>query len=95
APAVQNVLLNLEVNRKLLGIEEIEYPEKLTSIAGKEPVIVARAHGPCEIEVYHGDIKRLFSRALPAKLCLIDHFPKANTSEMEEACRCCNEIVIV
>ena len=95
APAVQNVLLNLEVNRKLLGIEEIEYPEKLTSIVGKEPVLVARAHGPCEIEVYHGDIKRLFSRARPAKLCLIDHFPKANTAEIKEACRCCNEIVIV
>ena len=30
-PAVQNVLLNLEANRSLLGIDEIEYPEKSKS----------------------------------------------------------------
>jgi ribosomal protein L35AE/L33A len=92
---VQNVLLNLEANRSLLGIDEIEYPQSSKSAVGKEPVLVGRAHGSCEIEVYHGDLLRLFSRAKPADICLIDHFPGANTAEMERACRCCKEIVIV
>ncbi|MEI8003448.1 MAG: methyltransferase, partial [Methanothrix sp.] len=93
--SVQNVLLNLEANRSLLGIDEIEYPQSSKSAVGKEPVLVGRAHGSCEIEVYHGDLLRLFSRAKPADICLIDHFPGANTAEMERACRCCKEIVIV
>jgi hypothetical protein len=93
--SVQNVLLNLEANRSLLGIDEIEYPEVSKNPVGKEPVLVGRAHGSCEIEVYHGDLRRLFSRAKPADICLIDHFPGAKTGEMEKACRCCNEIIIV
>ena len=92
---VQNVLLNLDANRSLLGIDEIEYPESSKNAVGKEPVLVGRAHGSCEIEVYHGDLRRLFSRAKPADICLIDHFPGAKTAEMERACRCCNEIIIV
>jgi len=92
---VQNVLLNLEANRSLLGIDEIEYPETSKSAVGKEPVLVGRAHGLCEIEVYHGDLLRLFSRVRPADICLIDHFPGANIAEMEKACRCCKEIVVV
>ncbi|MGB5100743.1 MAG: methyltransferase [Methanothrix sp.] len=93
--SVQNVLLNLEANRSLLGIDEIEYLQSPKDAVGKEPVLVVRAHGACEIEVYHGDLARLFSRARPADVCLIDHFPGANTAELERACRCCKEIVIV
>jgi hypothetical protein len=92
---VQNVLLNLEANRSLLGIDEIEYPESSKIAVGKEPILVGRAHGSCEIEVYHGDLLKLFSRARPAEICLIDHFPGANTTKMEKACRSCKEIVIV
>ncbi|MDQ1261576.1 MAG: hypothetical protein QG575_757 [Euryarchaeota archaeon] len=92
---VQNVLLNLDANRSLLGIDDIEYPESSKNEVGREPVLVGRAHGSCEIEVYHGDLRRLFSRAKPADICLIDHFPGAKTAEMERACRCCKEIVIV
>jgi hypothetical protein len=94
-PAVQNVLLNLKVNQRLLGLTAMQYPEDPVGTVGKDPVLVCRAHGPCEIEVYHGDLMRLFSRARPAGLCLIDHFPGSNTGEMEKACRCCKEIVIV
>jgi len=93
--SVQNVLLNLQANRSLLGIDEIEYPETSGRAVGKEPVLVGRAHGSCEIEVYHGDLSRLFSRARPADICLIDHFPGANTAELERACSCCKEIVII
>ncbi len=94
-PAVRNVLINLEMNKSLLGIDEIEYPEVPTADVGGEPALVALASGACEIEVYHGNLSRLFSRAKPADLCLIDHFPGANTKELEAACRGCKEIVIV
>ncbi len=93
--AVENTLLNLEVNRDLLGIEEIEYPEKPAGNVGSEPVLVGRAFGSCEIEVYHGDLTRLFHRIKPASLCLIDHFPDASTRKLEEACGCCKEVVII
>jgi len=93
--AVSNACLNLEVNRSLLRIEEIEYPERPAEDVGREPMLAACAHGPAEIEVYHGDLARLFSRARPGELCLIDHFPGESTAEMEKACRCCKEIVIV
>ncbi len=92
---VQNVLLNLQANRSLLGIDEIEYPEASKKAVGKEPVLVGRAHGSCEIEVYHGDLSNLFSRAQPADICLIDHFPGANTVKLKKACRSCREIVII
>lgn len=102
-PAVQNIILNLMVNKKLLGIEQIEYLEieylerinASTSYVGQEPMLVCRASGECDIEVYHGDLGRLFSKARPTELCLIDHFPGENTKELENACCCCKEIVII
>ncbi len=94
-PAVQNVLLNLKVNQRLLGLRELDYPEKPVETVGKDPVLVCRAHGSCEIEVYHGDLTRLFSRASPADLCLIDHFPGSDIRVLEKACHCCKDIVIV
>lgn len=103
SPAVQNIILNLMVNKKLLGIEQIEYLEieylerinASTSYVGQEPMLVCRASGECDIEVYHGDLGRLFSKARPTELCLIDHFPGENTKELENACCCCKEIVII
>jgi hypothetical protein len=94
-PAVQNVLLNLKANRDLLGIERIEYPQVSSHEVGTEPVLVGRASGACEIEVYHGDLASLFKRAPPADLCLIDHFPGMDTKELEKACRCCKEVVLI
>ena len=94
-PAIEDLLMNLEVNRGLLGIEKIEHLEPAAREVGSEPVLVARASGACEIEVYHGDLSRLFSRARPAGLCLIDHFPGKDTRALQQACSCCKEIVIV
>ncbi len=94
-PAVENTMLNLEVNRGLLGIDEIEYPEISSDALGKKPVLACRATGACEIEVYHGDLSRLFSRVEPADLCLIDHFPGARITELQAGCRCCKETVII
>jgi hypothetical protein len=94
-PAIEDLLTNLEVNRKLLGIEEIEYMETPTEMVGREPVLVARAGGACRIEVYHGDLSRLFTRARPSDLCLIDHFPGSDTKALKQACRSCKETIIV
>jgi len=94
-PAVQNLVLNLEVNRTILGIKEIVYHEKITRSVGTDPVLVLSAKGSSEIEVYHGDLARLFSRAKPADVCLIDHFPGADTSELQKACSSCNEVVLI
>ncbi|MDM7934889.1 MAG: methyltransferase [Methanothrix sp.] len=94
-PAVENVILNLRVNRVLLGIEDMEILARPVGPVGGEPLLVCRADGACEIEVYHGDLSRLFSRVRPADLCLIDHFPGASTRALEDACSCCRQIVIV
>lgn len=94
-PAVENVMLNLEANKVPLGIENIERLEHPKDAVADEPVLVGRASGACEIEVYHGDFKRLFSKARPASLCLIDHFPGSDIRRLEEVCRCCTETVIV
>ena len=94
-PAVQDVLLNLKANQELLGIEEIEYPEDSSEPVGTAPVLAGRASGALDIEVYHGDLARLFQRAEPADLCLIDHFPGMDAGEMREACRCCKEVVVL
>ena len=94
-PAVEDLLINLEVNRRSLGIEEIEHMETPTRMVGREPVLVARAAGACRIEGYPGDVSRLFSRARPVELCLIDHFPGSDTKALQQACRCCKETVIV
>ncbi len=94
-PAVENVMLNLEANKALLGIENIERLEHPTNVVAIEPVLVGRATGACEIYVYHSDLKRLFSKVRPASLCLIDHFPGSDTRRLKEACHCCGETVIV
>ncbi|MHC1631337.1 MAG: methyltransferase [Methanotrichaceae archaeon] len=94
-PAVENVMLNLEANRSLLGIEEIERPETSETDLASDPRMIGLATGDCQIEVYHGDLTRLFSKARPADLCLIDPFPGMKTSNLIDACRLCGEIVIV
>ncbi|MGC9514200.1 methyltransferase [Methanocrinis sp.] len=95
-PAVEDAILNLEANRSILGIEKIERPETPPGEVGGEPNLVAQAEGEnIKIEVYFGDAERLFSRAEPTDLCLIDPFPGMKFDRIAEACRVCGEIVIV
>jgi hypothetical protein len=94
-PAVENTVMNIEANRELLGIDEICRMETARSPVGSEPVLIACASGGCEIEVYHGDLKKLFSRARPAPTCLIDHFPGANIEELKKACTACKDVVVI
>jgi hypothetical protein len=94
-PAVENAVLNIEVNKELLGVMEIEHLEYPSETVGRDPVLIGRAHGQCEIEVYHGDLMKLFSKVRPASLCLIDHFPGEDTNALEKACRCCKNVKII
>ncbi len=94
-PAVENVVLNIEVNKDLLGVEKIErFPMPKKKI-GDEPVLVCRASGACDIEVYHGDLKKLFTVIEPADLCVIDQFPGISTKEMETACCKCRRVAVI
>jgi hypothetical protein len=56
---------------------------------------VERASGSCQVEVYHGDLARLFELAKPADLCLIDPFPGEDYKDLERACRVCRKVIIV
>jgi len=102
-PAIKNVMINLEANRTLLGIEEIEhfgFSDEGKDVGedvdvGTEPKLVGLASGVCEFEVYHGDAKRLFEKARPSGLCLIDPFPGMETNDLIEACGVCNKVVII
>lgn len=94
-PAIENVLINLEVNRDILGIESIELFDRGEDMVGSSPRLVGRAKGTCEIEVYHGDIRKLFSAVSPSEICILDHFPGAPMEEIKKACSSCDEIVVV
>lgn len=83
-PAIENVLLNLEVNRGLLDVEvERLIPTGDMPLIGDEPVLVARASrgGNTIAEVYFGDIRRLAGVVDDCDVCLIDSFPTADPSE--------------
>lgn len=95
-PAVEDAILNLEANRSILGIEKIERYKLPGGEVGAESVLAAVAEGEgCKIEVYFGDAERLFSRADPTDLCLIDPFPGMKFDRIAEACRICGEVVVV
>lgn len=95
-PAVEDAILNLEANRSILGIERIDRLETPAGEVGGEPFLAAEAWGDgCKIEVYFGDAERLFSRAEPTDLCLIDPFPGMKFDRIAEACGVCGEVVIV
>ncbi len=95
-PAVEDAILNLEANQSILGIEKIERHKTPAGEVGREPSLVAEAWGDgCKIEVYFGDAERLFSRAEPTDLCLIDPFPGMKFDRIAEACGVCGEIVVV
>jgi len=94
-PAVENAVLNIEVNKGLLGIDKIErFPMPKNKI-GDKPVLVCKASGDCDVEVYHGDIRKLFTEVEPADLCIIDQFPGISTKEMERYCDSCRRVAVI
>ena len=75
-PAVESMLWNLEANQELLGvqIEQLQIDESLPLI-GTDPIQVAHAWGSVELEIWHGDLRRLPEKAGPCDICIIDTFP--------------------
>ncbi|HEY3421655.1 MAG TPA: hypothetical protein VGK13_00755 [Methanocellaceae archaeon] len=75
-PAIKNLLINLEVNREALGVE-VDYLADLSRLPaiGDDPVLAARASGNTDIEVYHGDFRKLEKVVPTCDLCIIDTFP--------------------
>ncbi len=94
-PAVENAILNLEVNRSALGIGRVDRPEPFVSDRGSYPMLVGLVEGEPRVEVYHGELARLFSRAKPAEICLIDPFPGRKTKDLIDACRSCGNVVVI
>jgi hypothetical protein len=78
-PAARNILINMEVNKEALGIDiqRIADIESLPQVGGN-PVLVARASGFVDIEVYHGDLRKLDSVVPNCDICIIDTFPGIN-----------------
>lgn len=75
-PAVNNILVNIEVNKKTLGVElrMITATEGLSQVS-REPTLVARASGAVEIDVYHADFRQLAGVIKGCDVCIIDTFP--------------------
>ncbi|MCD4767561.1 MAG: methyltransferase [Methanosarcinales archaeon] len=83
-PAIENVLLNLEVNRELLDVEvERLIPSGDMPLIGDEPLLVAKAIRDSNTiaKVYFSDIRRLAGVVDDCDVCLIDTFPTADPSE--------------
>lgn len=75
-PAVESILLNIEANRELLDVR-LERLRPLSSqpMIGIRPELIAKASGSVELEVYHGDIRKLAGVVKACDVCIIDPFP--------------------
>ena len=90
-PAIENLLLNIEVNKELLGVDvelEIIMPLEDLPMVGDEPILVARvirggkqAVAVVAAEVYFGDLQKLSGVVEKWDVCLIDAFPAMEPSE--------------
>jgi hypothetical protein len=86
-PAIENVLLNLEVNKGLLDVEvERLVPTGDMPLIGDETVLMARAirGSNTTAEVYFGDIRQLADVVDDCDVCLIDSFPTADPSGIRD-----------
>ncbi len=81
-PAIKSLLLNLEVNKGALGIEIDRIADlSVLPAIGDDPVLVARATGNVEIEVYMGDFRKLDKAVPSCDVCIIDTFPGVDPEE--------------
>jgi len=83
---------NLRVNREFLGIEEVTmhraYDDLRRRPVARDPILVATAAGPQEIEVYQGDL-RLLPGVLPPGIDLtaLDLFEKEDAGKADRITR--------
>jgi hypothetical protein len=83
-PAVENLLLNIVVNKDILGVEVKPVSSlKEMPLIGNEPVLAAKVKSgdKTTAEVYFGDLRRLLHKTEGIDVCLIDTFPSADPSD--------------
>lgn len=83
-PAVEDLLLNVEVNRDILDVQlESMVSIKDLPLVGNEPVLVARAmrNGKIIAEIFFGDLRLLVDVINMCDVCLIDTYPSADPSD--------------
>jgi hypothetical protein len=85
-PAVRNMLINIEVNKKTLGVElrMITAQDGLPPISS-EPTLVARASGAVEIDIYHADFRQLAGVINACDVCIVDTFPGVSPDDFVSA----------
>lgn len=85
-PAINSMLLNIEVNKKALGVElrMLAAAEGLPRIS-REPTLVARASGAVDIDVYHADFRQLARVIKGCDVCIVDTFPGVSPDDFVKA----------
>lgn len=83
-PAIDNTLVNIEVNKDILGVELEKIVDTSTlSDIGNETVHVAQAKGNgVVIDVFHGDFRKLLDveEVDDFDICLIDTYPSVDAT---------------
>jgi hypothetical protein len=76
-PFIKNAYLNLHVNKNILGIKSVTKAnlEGLQQVATTPNLISKAVTKECEIELYHGDLRKFEEIPSKADIVLIDAFP--------------------
>lgn len=79
-PAVRDMIINLGVNSDSLGIN-VNIVNDLKNMVADEPVLIAKATGNVEIDVYQSDLRKLDNAVPFCDVCIIDTFPGMKPDE--------------
>lgn len=83
-PAIENLILNLEVNKEILDVQlKSVVSIKDLPLVGDKPVLLARAlrNGTDVADIYFGDLRRLVDVIDMCDVCLVDTYPSADPSD--------------
>jgi hypothetical protein len=86
-PALENTIVNLKMNSSLLGIKINFETANCHKLIGDEPMLLASAQGSAQVQVYHGDIRKLDMVVRDCDICLIDTFPAVDPSRFMPVCK--------
>lgn len=86
-PALENTIVNLKMNSSLLGIKINFETANCHKLIGDEPMLLASAQGSAQVQVYHGDIRKLDMVVRDCDICLIDTFPAVDPSRFMAVCK--------
>jgi hypothetical protein len=86
-PALENTIVNLKMNSSLLGIKINFETASCHKLIGDEPMLLASAQGSAQVQVYHGDIRKLDMVVRDCDICLIDTFPAVDPSRFMAVCK--------